>query len=223
MAWLKISTSIGPVYHHGARHQRILIRYRPIVNVESHYAPRSPGDLGVQVGVPPYVVDVYTHPYLRRAGPACRSPGTGSRRPTAPPRTRGVAALLRALPHSARRPVLFARCPPQPWPGWRRYRTRAPPRPAVTRLRRPVRRPPPPRGGCRRGVLASRPRSRLETRRPNFRTTRAASGKPISATLSRRSAILGTPAQRQPSTASRRLQRLVVIWLRLRRERSAWV
>src|SRR3712207_3250320 len=39
-----------PVSHHGARHQRILIRYRPIVDMESHYAPGRPVDLSVQIG-----------------------------------------------------------------------------------------------------------------------------------------------------------------------------
>src|SRR4028119_1517560 len=67
------------------------------------------------------------------------------------------------------------------------------------------------------------PRQRLETRRPASRTIRALSSSPVSATLSRHKPIQGMPARTQPSTASCTPQLLVVLWLRLSRDRSGGV
>src|SRR5438445_5821026 len=73
------------------------------------------------------------------------------------------------------------------------------------------------------GVAAGKnpPRHRLDTRRPASRINRAlATAPPASATLSRHGPIHGMPARKQPSTASRSVQRWVVAWLRLSRTRS---
>src|SRR5438105_1946405 len=73
------------------------------------------------------------------------------------------------------------------------------------------------------GVPAGKkpPRHRLDTRRPASRINRAlATAPPASATLSRHGPIHGMPARKQPSTASRSVQRCVVAWFRLSRARS---
>src|SRR4051812_27176188 len=65
------------------------------------------------------------------------------------------------------------------------------------------------------------PRHTLETRRPELRTRRRLSARPTSAILWRQMPIAGSSARRQPSSASARLHRLVVIWFRLRRAQGS--
>src|SRR5207302_1295762 len=61
------------------------------------------------------------------------------------------------------------------------------------------------------------PRHTLDTRSPASRTRRTARSSPVSASLFRHTAMYGTPWRAQASTASARLARSAVIWLKLSR------